>query len=84
MMIKKRDNMILLSTRESDDRRHARSRLGKGRRTRAVTAFFKARPAALRMCIWELSLTSSDESIIMYAGYMYGVYTIRYDDPNDG
>ena len=38
-------------------------------RTLAEIAFFRARPAALRTCDWDESLTSSALSISIYAGY---------------
>ena len=38
-------------------------------RTRADRVFLRARPAALRTWTGEDSLTSSDESISMYAGW---------------
>ena len=44
---------------------------GQDMRTLAVRAFFKARPAAFRMCGGEDSLLSSADSINMQAGYIY-------------
>ena len=37
--------------------------------TRAVRAFFRARPAALRVNTGVASLASSEASVCMYAGY---------------
>lgn len=55
----------LLDNRRKDARRGRKTtRL----RTRADNAFLRASAAALRVCIWEFSLASSAESMVMYAG----------------
>ncbi len=41
------------------------------RRTRAVSAFFSARPAALRTNTGLASLASSEASVCMYPGYVH-------------
>ena len=57
----------MIGTRDIEDRLFLKINVSK--HTRAVRAFFKANPAALRMCNEVVSSTSTDESINMYWGW---------------